>query len=139
MIFVTRKFHFSASHRLYKPGLSNEENERIYGKCSNPSGHGHNYVLEVTVAGEKDPDIGYVIDLKKLKELVETELIEKVDHKNLNIDVGFMKDVIPTTENIVVHFWDQLENKISNKHRKLYSMKLSETENNVVEYKGKNI
>jgi 6-pyruvoyltetrahydropterin/6-carboxytetrahydropterin synthase len=138
MLFVTRKFHFSASHRLFKPGLSNEENERIYGKCSNPSGHGHNYTLEVTVAGEKDPEIGNVIDLKKLKDLVETDLIEIVDHKNLNVDVGFMADVIPTTENMVLHFWDQIENKINNKRRKLYSMKLSETENNLVEYRGKN-
>ncbi|RPI18864.1 MAG: 6-carboxytetrahydropterin synthase [Ignavibacteriae bacterium] len=136
MVFITRKFHFSASHRLYDPALSNEESERIYGKCSNPNGHGHNYMLEVTVAGEPDVHIGYVMDLKELKELVNSELINKVDHKNLNLDVDFMKGVIPTAENIAIQFWKQIENKINNNNRKLYSVKLFETENNSVEYRG---
>ncbi len=137
MIYITRRFHFSASHRMYKPELNDEENFKLYGKCSNPNGHGHNYLLEVTVAGEPDSDIGYVMDLKKLKEIVDDELIEKVDHKNLNIDVEFMKGVIPTSENIAIKFWEQLESKINNNHRKLYSVKLFETENNFVEYRGK--
>ncbi len=137
MVYITRKFHFSASHRMYKPELSDEENFELYGKCSNPNGHGHNYILEVTVAGEPDPQIGYVMDLKKLKEIVEDIIIEKVDHKNLNVDVDFMKSIIPTAENIVIGFWNQLESKINNNHRKLYSLKLFETENNVVEYRGK--
>ena len=136
MVYITRKFHFSASHRMYKPELSDEENFELYGKCSNPNGHGHNYVLEVTVAGEPDAEIGYVMDLKKLKKIVEDVLIEKVDHKNFNVDVDFMKDLVPTTENIVIGFWEQLENKINNNHRKLYSLKLFETDNNVVEYRG---
>jgi len=137
MVYITRKFHFSASHRMYKPELSDEENFKLYGKCSNPNGHGHNYILEVTVAGEPDPQIGYVMDLKKLKEIVEDIIIEKVDHKNLNVDVDFMMGLVPTTENIVIEFWNQLENKINNNHRKLYSLKLFETENNIVEYRGK--
>jgi 6-pyruvoyltetrahydropterin/6-carboxytetrahydropterin synthase len=121
---------------MYKPELSDEENFKLYGKCSNPNWHGHNYVLEVTVAGEPEPEIGYVMDLKKLRDIVNEVIIEKVDHKNINIDVEFMKGIIPTTENIVIQFWKQLENKINNNNRKLYSMKLFETENNVVEYKG---
>jgi 6-pyruvoyltetrahydropterin/6-carboxytetrahydropterin synthase len=137
MVYITRKFHFSASHRIFKPKLSDEENFNLYGKCSNPSGHGHNYVLEVTVAGEPDPDIGYVMDLRKIKEIVNEVIIEKVDHKNMNVDVDYMKDVIPTTENIVIKFWEQLEEKINNKNRKLYSLKLSETVNNSAEYRGK--
>jgi 6-pyruvoyltetrahydropterin/6-carboxytetrahydropterin synthase len=131
MIYITRKFHFSASHRMYKPELSDEENLKLYGKCSNPAGHGHNYVLEVTVAGVPESNIGYVMDLRDLK-----RLIEKVDHKNLNVDVDFMKGIVPTSENIVIQFWKQIEGKINNNHRKLYSLKLSETENNMVEYRG---
>jgi len=137
MVYITRKFHFSASHRMFKPELSDDENFTLFGKCSNPSGHGHNYILEVTVAGEPERGIGYVMDLKKLKVIVDDALIEKVDHKNLNVDVDFLKNIIPTSENIVMKFWEQLESKINNNHRKLYSLKLFETENNVVEYKGK--
>jgi len=122
---------------MFKPELSDDENFTLYGKCSNPSGHGHNYILEVTVEGEPERGIGYVMDLKKLKVIVDDALIEKVDHKNLNVDVDFLKNIIPTSENIVMKFWEQLESKINNNHRKLYSLKLFETENNVVEYKGK--
>jgi 6-pyruvoyltetrahydropterin/6-carboxytetrahydropterin synthase len=122
---------------MFKPELSDDENFTLYGKCSNPSGHGHNYILEVTVAGEPERGIGYVMDLKKLKVIVDDALIEKVDHKNLNVDVDFLKNIIPTSENIVMKFWEQLESKINNNYRKLYSLKLFETENNVVEYKGK--
>ncbi len=136
MIYITRKFHFSASHRLYKPGLSDEENEKMYGKCSNPNGHGHNYNLEITVAGEMDPEIGFVMDLKELKDLVNKELIDKVDHKNFNLDVDFMKGIVPSTENIAIQFWNRLKDKIDNSNRRLYSVKLFETENNFVEYKG---
>ena len=136
MIYITRKFHFSASHRMYKPELSDEENFELYGLCSNPNGHGHNYVLKVTVAGEPDPELGYVMDLKELKKLVEESVIEKVDHRNFNADVDFMKGIIPTSENIVRKIWDQLENKINNNRRNLYSLKLFETENNMVEYRG---
>ena len=138
MVYLTRRFYFSASHRLFKPELTDTENEKIFGKCSNPNGHGHNYVLEVTVIGEQDPETGYVIDLDELKNIIVNNLINAVDHKNLNIDVDFMKGVIPTVENIVVQFWNKVENKIKAKNRNLYSLKLFETENNVAEYRGKN-
>ena len=137
MIFITRKFHFSASHRVYNPGLSDEENYKIYGKCSNPSGHGHNYIMDVTVAGEIDRNTGFVMDLTELKRIVEKEIIEKVDHRNLNTDVDFMKDVLPSTENVAEKFWEQIELKINRTNRKLYSIKLQETINNSVEYRGK--
>ena len=135
MIFVTRREIFSSSHRIYNPDFSENENERVFGKCSNPNGHGHNYTLEVTVAGEVDTKTGYVIDLKLLKEIIIENVIQKVDHKNLNLDVDFLKGKIPTSENICTGIWDQLINKIPS--GKLYSIKLYETENNYVEYKGK--
>ncbi|MBI5809088.1 MAG: 6-carboxytetrahydropterin synthase [Ignavibacteriales bacterium] len=135
MIFVTRREVFSASHRLYNPNLTDEENEAIFDKCNNFNGHGHNYVLEVVVAGEVNPKTGYVIDLKKLKSIIIENIIKKVDHKNLNLDVDFLKDKIPTAENIAIGIWEQLENKIT--EGKLYSVKIYETENNYVEYKGK--
>ncbi len=135
MIFVTRREIFSSSHRIYNPDFSENENERVFGKCSNPNGHGHNYTLEVTVAGEVDTKTGYVIDLKLLKEIIIENVIQKVDHKNLNLDVDFLKGKIPTSENICTGIWNQLINKIPS--GKLYSIKLYETENNYVEYKGK--
>ncbi len=138
MLYITRKFHFSASHRVYNPALSDDENFKTYGKCSNPNGHGHNYEMDVTVAGEVDPVLGYVMDLTELRNLVDMVIIDKVDHKNLNLDVDFMIGVLPSTENIAVTFWNQLESKINAKNRKLYSIKIRETINNSVEYKGNN-
>lgn len=134
MVYVTRRATFNAAHRVFNPGLSDEENFKIFGKCSNPNWHGHNYTLEVVVAGEINPATGYVIDLKVLKEIIEKNIIEKVDHKNLNLDVGFMKDVQPSAENIAVQIWKQLENKIP--AGKLFAVKLYETENNYFEYRG---
>jgi 6-pyruvoyltetrahydropterin/6-carboxytetrahydropterin synthase len=134
MFFVTRREVFSAAHRLYNPKFSDEENERIFGKCSNPNWHGHNYTLEVVVAGEINPDTGYVIDLKQLKEIIIKNIIDKVDHKNLNIDTDFMAGIIPTAENITLAIWKKLVDKIHG--GKLYSVKLYETENNYFEYRG---
>lgn len=134
MLYVTRRETFSSSHRLYNPVLSDEENDGIFGKCNNPNGHGHNYVLEVVVAGEPDSKTGYVIDLKKLKTIIRENIISKIDHKHLNLDVDFMKDVIPTAENIAVKIWEELVDKIPS--GKLYSVKVYETENNYAEYKG---
>ncbi|MDP2039310.1 MAG: 6-carboxytetrahydropterin synthase [Ignavibacteria bacterium] len=137
MIFVTRREIFSASHRLFNPNLSEEENNLLFGKCNNPNGHGHNYTLEVTICGEVNPKTGYLIDLKLLKQIIIESIINKVDHKNLNLDVEFLAGKIPTAENIAIAIWDELENKIPS--GKLYSIKLLETENNYIEYKGKNI
>jgi len=134
MIYVTRREVFSASHRLFNPNFSDEENDRLFGKCNNLNGHGHNYILEVIVAGEVDPNTGYVIDLKVLKEIIKKNVISKVDHKNLNLDVDFLKGKIPTAENIAAGIWIQLVDKLP--AGKLYSIKLYETENNYVEYKG---
>ncbi len=134
MVYVTRRVTFSASHRLYNPELSEQENEELYDKCANPHGHGHNYVLEVTVAGKPGTESGYVIDLKKLKQILNREVVEKVDHKHLNHDVEFLKGVVPTAENLVVAFWRLLAPKIT--VGRLYSIRLHETENNTVEYRG---
>jgi 6-pyruvoyltetrahydropterin/6-carboxytetrahydropterin synthase len=134
MVYVTRRATFSASHRLFNPDLSDSENEAIFDKCSNKNGHGHNYVLEVTVVGEPNPKTGYVIDLKKLKEIVRREVTERVDHKHLNLDVDFMNGIIPTAENIAKAIWKVLQPKIT--EGKLHSVRLHETENNVVEYRG---
>jgi len=136
MIYIKRRFHFSASHRVYNPSLSDEENYKVYGKCSNPNGHGHNYIMDVTLAGEIDPETGFVMDLTQLKKIVEEKIISKVDHRNLNIDVDFMKGVLPSTENVAVKFWQQIVGEINNSSRKLYSVKIRETVNNSVEYKG---
>ncbi len=133
-LYVTRREVFSASHRLYNKKWTDERNVKIFGKCSNVYGHGHNYVLEVTVVGTVDPDTGYVIDTKELKKIIRENVVDKMDHKNLNMDVDFMKDVIPTAENIAIKIWEQLENKITN--GKLYSVKIYETENNYFEFKG---
>ncbi len=134
MIYVTRREVFSAAHRLYNPKFSEEENEKIFGKCSNPNWHGHNYTLEVVVAGDIDPETGYVIDLKLLKEIIIENIIRKVDHKNLNTETDFMKGIIPTAENIAVSVWKELVDKIPK--GKLHAVKIYETENNFFEYKG---
>jgi len=133
-VYITRRETFAAAHRLFLPKLSDEENYELYGKCSNPNWHGHNYTLEVVVAGSADPKTGFVLDIKKLKEIIKISILEKVDHKNLNTETDFMKEINPTSENLVVAIWDQLKDKISN--GKLYSVKLYETENNYFEYRG---
>ncbi len=134
MVYVTRKAHFSSSHRLYNPAWSDDKNAAVFGKCNNPNGHGHNYTIEVTVAGDPPKDTGMVIDLKKLEEIIETEIVERVDHKHMNLDVDFMKGVIPTAENMAVAFWKILEPRI--REGRLASIRLFESENNFVEYRG---
>jgi 6-pyruvoyltetrahydropterin/6-carboxytetrahydropterin synthase len=134
MIYITRKEIFSAAHRLNNPEFTEEENAQIYDKCNNYWGHGHNYVIEVTVKGEPDPNTGYLIDLKILKDILDENLISKVDHKHLNHDVNFLEGINPTLENMAIAFWKQLENKLP--AGKLYRIKLWETENNSVEYYG---
>lgn len=134
MIYITRRLEFCASHRLYNPRFSDQENAEIFGLCNNPNGHGHNYVLEVTVKGDVAPDTGMVLDLKSLKKLINREIIDKVDHKNLNVDVEFLKGVIPTAENIAIKFWELIEPKIEN--GALHELKLYESERNYVVYRG---
>ncbi len=135
MIYITRKLEFCASHRLFNPSYSDEKNAEIFGLCSNPNGHGHNYVLEVTVRGEVHPETGMVLDLKTLKKLVTDEIIYKVDHKNLNVDVPFLGGVIPTAENLAIHFWEVLKPKLQ--EAELHELKLYESPRNFVIYRGK--
>ncbi|HUR92043.1 MAG TPA: 6-carboxytetrahydropterin synthase [Gemmatimonadaceae bacterium] len=134
LVTVTRRLRFNAAHRVHNPALSEEENAAIFGKCNNPNWHGHNYILDVSVQGDIDPRTGYVLDLSALKQLVEREVVNKVDHRNFNLDVDFMQSTIPTSENIVVAFWRLLVDSV--KPAKLSRLVLWETENNYVEYTG---
>ncbi len=134
MVYITRKENFSASHRLHNPSWPDDKNWEIYGKCNNPNGHGHNYDLEVTVAGVPPEETGMVIDLKKLSNIINQEIIDRVDHKHLNHDVDFLKGIIPTAENMAVAFWKILEKALP--AGKLYSVRLFESNNNFVEYRG---
>lgn len=134
MLLVTKKLHFSASHRLHNPRFSEKKNKEIYGKCNNPHGHGHNYILEVTVSGKEDPRTGMVIDLKKLKEIVKETIVDKVDHAHLNFDVSFLKNKVPTTEVLAKEFWKILSKRI--KPGKLYEIKIHESDSNVVVYRS---
>lgn len=133
-VTVTRRLKFNAAHRVHNPALSDQENQAIFGKCNNPNWHGHNYTLDVSVRGEIDPRTGYVIDLSQLKAIVEREVVNYVDHKNLNLDVPFMRDVIPTSENIIVAFWRALAPVVT--PGTLVRLVLWETDNNYVEYDG---
>jgi 6-pyruvoyltetrahydropterin/6-carboxytetrahydropterin synthase len=134
MLYITKKVMFSASHRLHNPMLSDSDNFRIYDKCNNFYGHGHNYVLEVTVAGLPNPDTSYLLDLKKLKKIIYQEIVSKVDHKHLNHDVIFLQNIIPTVENLSVVFWNILKDKITD--GKLHKIKLYESDSSYVEYFG---
>ncbi len=134
IVTVTRRLRFNAAHRLHNPALSDEENAALFGKCNNPNWHGHNYVLEVAVEGPIDERTGYVIDLSRLKSIVQHEVIDRVDHRNLNVDVEFMRGVNPTAENIVVACWRVLERHVV--PGRLRRLRLWETENNYAEYEG---
>jgi 6-pyruvoyltetrahydropterin/6-carboxytetrahydropterin synthase len=133
---VIRRERFNAAHRLFNPNWSDEKNEQIFGKCANKNWHGHNYTLFVTVEGTVDPDTGYVIDLKVLSDIIKNTIVDKIDHKNLNLEVDFMKDTITTAENIAIKIFEELESDIQATGNNLYSVKLYETENNYVEYYG---
>lgn len=125
---------FNAAHRVFNPSFSDAENDATFGKCNNPNWHGHNYILDVSVEGSIDESTGYVVDLARLRDIVEASVIDKVDHRNFNLDVPFMKDVIPTSENIIVAFWKILEPAVE--PGGLKRLVLWETENNYVEYTG---
>ena len=133
-VTVTRRLRFNAAHRVFNPSFSDEKNQATFGKCNNPNWHGHNYTLDVSVEGPIDEQTGYVMDLSKLKELVSREVVNLVDHKNFNVDVPFMRGRIPTSENIVVAFWEILQPAIA--PARLVRLVLWETENNYVEYSG---
>ncbi|MBK8847682.1 MAG: 6-carboxytetrahydropterin synthase [Bacteroidetes bacterium] len=136
MVYVIRKEHFNAAHKVFNPEWSDEKNHEVFGKCSNPNWHGHNYDLFVTVKGVPKADTGFVMDLKKLSTLIKEKVIDKVDHKNLNLDVDFMKGLMPTTEIVAIAIWQQLEAEIANHGCLLHCVRLNETERNCVEYYG---
>jgi 6-pyruvoyltetrahydropterin/6-carboxytetrahydropterin synthase len=133
LVKVTRRVHFCAAHRLHNPELSDEENRRVFGLCNNPNWHGHNYELDVTVEGEIDPTTGYVADLKELRDVAESVIVD-LDHRNLNLDVPWLEGVIPSTENLVVKLWERLAPRVP--AGRLVRLVLWETPRNYVEYSG---
>ena len=132
---VTRRLHFSAAHRLFRSDWSEAKNAEVFGDCSHVNWHGHNYELEVTVAGAVDPETGFVMDLKDLRDLVQSRVVVDVDHRNLNLDVSWMKGVLPSTENFVVAIWNRLADAMPEGVR-LERILLEETPRNFVEYTG---
>ncbi|MCB9034773.1 MAG: 6-carboxytetrahydropterin synthase [Chitinophagales bacterium] len=135
MVYITRRETFNAAHKLYNPNWSAEQNKLVFGKCANKNWHGHNYALFVTVKGTPSKDTGFIMNIKELSQIIQKEVIEKLDHKNLNLDVEFIpEDVFPSTENLAILIWQQLEPHIT--ECKLHAIKLYETENIYAEYFG---
>ncbi len=137
MIYLTRKEHFNAAHRVFKPEWDDEKNFEIFGKCSNPNWHGHNYTLLITVKGEVNPVTGYLVDLKKLRGVIRQKVVERLDHRNINLEVSFMKNKIASSENLAMAIWNELEREINELGAQLHCIRLEETENNYVEFFGK--
>lgn len=136
MVYITRREHFSAAHRLFRPDWSDEQNIEKFGKCANPNWHGHNYVLFTTVKGKLNPETGYCANLIDISAVIKEFVVSKLDHKNFNLDVDFLKGKMATTEVVAVEIWKQLEPHINKLGCKLHCVKLVETENNYVEYYG---
>ncbi len=136
MVYITRREHFNAAHRLFQPDFSEAENLHVFGKCSNPNWHGHNYILHVTVKGHVNPDTGFVVNLKELSQLIRHRVIDKLDHKNINLEVDFMVGRLASTENLAIAIWEELESGILDLGGTLHSIKVEETENNSVIYYG---
>jgi 6-pyruvoyltetrahydropterin/6-carboxytetrahydropterin synthase len=135
MLYLTRVEHFNAAHKLYNPAWSKEQNEVVFGKCANENWHGHNYELYVTIKGEPHPDTGFLYDVKKLSDIIKERVIELLDHKNLNIDVEFLKGKMCSTENLVIGIWEQLSAHLPSEVQ-LHAIKLYETPRIFVEYFG---
>lgn len=136
MVYITRRERFNAAHKLFREEWSDEQNKEIFGKCSNPNWHGHNYELFVTVKGEINPETGFVIDLKELKSIITLYVTSELDHKNINLDVSFMKGKMASTEVPAVTIFDRLKTYVEEQGAQLHAIKLCETENNFVEYFG---
>lgn len=134
LVYVTRRAHFNAAHRLHNPDFSDRWNQEQFGPCNNPRWHGHNYVLEVTVRGTPHPHTGYVIDLGELKRIVHEAVVSKCDHRNLNEEVDFLQGILPSTENLVIAFWNQIAPRLT--AGELHCIRLFETERNFAEYLG---
>ncbi|MDX9725495.1 MAG: 6-carboxytetrahydropterin synthase [Bacteroidales bacterium] len=136
MIYITRRERFSAAHRMFRQEWSDEKNFKVFGKCSNPNWHGHDYVLYVTVRGEPSEETGFFMNLADLKEIIRERIVEKLDHRNINTEVDFMKGKIATSENLAIAIWDELKPAIEETGAELHSIKIVETENNTIEYYG---
>lgn len=136
MIYLTRRERFCAAHRMFRPDWSDEDNQKVFGKCSNPNWHGHNYVLWVTVKGEPSEEHGFIMNINILKQIIIEKIVTRVDHKNINIEVDFMKGKIATTENLVMAIWQELKDPIKKTGATLHCVKIEETENNSIEYYG---
>ena len=135
MVYITRIEHFNAAHKLYNPSWTKEQNEEVFGKCANENWHGHNFELHVTLSGIPNPDTGFVFDVKKLSTIVNAFVIDKLDHKNLNLDVDFMQGKLCSIENLVIGIWEQLSPNLPSSV-KLHALKLYETPRIYVEYFG---
>ena len=135
MVYLTRAEHFNAAHKLYNPSWSKEKNDEVFGKCANDNWHGHNYELFVTVKGEPDPDTGFLVDAKKLSIIINEHVVEKLDHRNLNLDVDFMQGKMCSSENLVIEIWNQLGSHLPD-NVQLHCIKLYETPRIYVEYFG---
>ena len=136
MVFITRRERFSAAHRLFNPGWSDVKNDSFYGGCANPNWHGHNYELWITVKGDVKQEFGYLVDLKLLGSLIKEHIISKLDHKNINAEVDFMKGKMVSTENLAIAIWDQIQPYLKAIDVNLHCVKIQEIENNFVEYFG---
>lgn len=135
--FITRKERFNAAHRLFRPDYSDEQNLKVFGKCSNPNWHGHNYTLHVTVQGEVSRETGFVVNLKELSRIINEKVILPLDHRNINLEVPFMKGKLASTENLAISIWQELEGEIAELGAALHCIRVEETENNMAEYFGK--
>ncbi|HPA86389.1 MAG TPA: 6-carboxytetrahydropterin synthase [Bacteroidales bacterium] len=136
MIYITRRERFSAAHRMFRQEWSDEKNFQVFGKCSNPNWHGHDYVLYVTIKGEPSEETGFFMNISDLKDIIREKVVERLDHRNINTEVGFMKGKVATTENLAIAIWDELKPAIEEAGAELHSIKIQETENNTIEYYG---
>lgn len=135
-VYITRREHFNAAHKLWNDKWSDEKNEAVFGRCSNKNWHGHNYQIFVTVKGAPSEDTGFVIDLKDLSIIMKEYILNRLDHRNLNLDVPFLKDIMASTENLAIKIWEEIEEPIRKAGGTLAKIKICETENNFVEYYG---
>jgi 6-pyruvoyltetrahydropterin/6-carboxytetrahydropterin synthase len=135
-MYITRRERFNAAHRLYREDFTDEENLETFGKCSNPNWHGHNYILHVTVRGDVNPETGFLINLKDLSRIMKEKVVSKLDHKNINLEVDFMKGKYASTEMLAIGIWNELKAPVEALGAQMHCVKLQETENNFVEYFG---
>ena len=136
MVYITRKERFNAAHRLFRPEYTEEQNLKVFGKCSNPNWHGHNYILHVTVKGDVSEETGFVTNLKALSQIINEKIILPIDHRNMNLEVAFMEGKLASTENLVISIWNELEAEIAKLGATLHCIRVEETENNMAEYYG---